>query len=502
MDFAAWAEAQGFDVAALTPAQKRALQAAWRAESRGDGEPTPAPVPAVDPLAESRARDAKEARRLADIKAVCGDDGETVEAAILGGWDAPRARDATELKRLRASRAVVPQSTSAPVGTLPHGINSNDVLAAALAQSIGSPKIEKRHKADALQVAHERFGGRLTLSQLLIIGAQANGYQPGAGERVNSGNLREVLSYAFPQRRADTSTVSLSGILGTSAYKELLTGYMEVDQTWREIAAVKSVQDFKQMTSYRMLDGMVYEKVGPNGKIKHGTVDSESYTRQVNTYAKMFALTRRDLINDDLGAFDDIRNRLGRGAAQSFNDVFWTAYLAADSTNWTAARTNYISGSTTTLLADGVGLALGIKAFRQMVSPSADASKRIGGDAEILLVPPELEGNAQKLFVNENLATTSAVLSGNIYRAKYRPVVSAWLSDSTVTNYSTTAWWLLRNPGMLSAMMASFLNGQQTPIVESADADFDTLGIVFRGYHDFGCDFAEYLSGVKSKGAA
>ena len=51
-------------------------------------------------------------------------------------------------------------------------------------------------------------------------------------------------------------------------------------------------------------------------------------------------------------------------------------------------------------------------------------------------------------------------------------------------------------------IVVSFLNGMQTPTVESAEADFNTLGIQFRGYHDFGCDFAEYLCGVKSKGAS
>jgi hypothetical protein len=50
--------------------------------------------------------------------------------------------------------------------------------------------------------------------------------------------------------------------------------------------------------------------------------------------------------------------------------------------------------------------------------------------------------------------------------------------------------------------VASFLNGVQTPTVESAAADFDQLGVQFRGYHDFGVDLAEYLAGVKSKGAA
>ena len=32
----------------------------------------------------------------------------------------------------------------------------------------------------------------------------------------------------------------------------------------------------------------------------------------------------------------------------------------------------------------------------------------------------------------------------------------------------------------------AFLNGQEAPVIETADADFNVLGIQMRGYHDFG----------------
>ena len=77
-----------------------------------------------------------------------------------------------------------------------------------------------------------------------------------------------------------------------------------------------------------------------------------------------------------------------------------------------------------------------------------------------------------------------------------------WLSDPNFSGSSTTAWYLFRPLTVLAAIIVSFLNGVQTPTVESADADFDMLGIQFRGYHDFGVDLAEYLAGIKVKGAA
>jgi hypothetical protein len=54
----------------------------------------------------------------------------------------------------------------------------------------------------------------------------------------------------------------------------------------------------------------------------------------------------------------------------------------------------------------------------------------------------------------------------------------------------------------LSAIEVVFLDGQETPTIEEAEADFDTLGIQFRGFHDFGVSKHEYRAGVKSKGAA
>ena len=74
------------------------------------------------------------------------------------------------------------------------------------------------------------------------------------------------------------------------------------------------------------------------------------------------------------------------------------------------------------------------------------------------------------------------------------------LSDADYTGNSATAWYLFGE--LLKPVAVSFLNGNQNPTVESADADFSTLGVQFRGYHDFGVDLAEWLSGTKSKGAA
>lgn len=510
-----WAKAYPESVPPAAPDQSAASQdaappavpAAAPAAPVAAAAPTPIQATA-NPVQQMRNDAAAEVARQAAIRRVCASHPDTeVEVseggqrrrvnllahAIQAGWTAEQA----ELHILRTDRA-----TGTPFGFVRSGTPAVTpaTVEAALCRTLRLPNLDRHFQPQVLEAADRQFRA-IGLQQVLIMAAAQHGYQAGPGMRITSGNVRQVLAHAFPQRvEAGWTSLSLPGIFSNVANKEILQGYMEEDQTWREIAGIRSVSDFKQVTSYRLLDSMEYEKVGPGGEIKNGKLEEESYTRQVDTYAKMLAITRQDIINDDLGAFDDLRARLGRGAAQKFNNVFWTAFMANASTFWTTARTNYIEGATTNLGTDGVGLGLGVKAFRLMRSPSADGSKRIGGRPEILLVPPELEAIADQLYEARNVASVK-VSDANIHAGKYRPVVSPWLSDSAFTGYSATAWYLLRSPAIAPAVVASFLNGQETPTIEDAEADFSVLGVQFRGYHDFGVDQAEYLCGVKSKGA-
>lgn len=460
---------------------------------------------ATDTIAARRREEAAELRRVNTIRRLSaahpgiliqasGRQLDYFEHAIEQGLD---ARD-VELHVLRHTRNS-PGPHLHVAGSAPAPTNA--VIEAAFAIGRGMPNIEKHYKAQDLEMAHQHFRN-FGLQQALIMAAAQNGMPVPPGMRVTRGNLRTVLQHAYAPIQASSgmSSMSIAGILSNVANKEILIGFMEEDDTWREISQVKSVSDFKTVTSYRLLDSMEYEELGPAGEIKHGKIDSESYTRQAKTYAKMFALTRETIINDDLGALDDLQSRLGRGSKKKFNNLFWTKFLD-NSAFFTSGRGNYITGSTTNLAADGVGLGLGVKAFRMLKSSSADGAKRVGGRPTVLLVPPELEAIAETLYQSTNLASVKAA-DANIYVNKYRPVIVPWLSDSDFTGYSATAWYLFRNPNEYAPMVVSFLNGQQAPTVEAADADFDQLGIQFRGYHDFGADQAEWLAGVKSKGAA
>jgi len=62
-------------------------------------------------------------------------------------------------------------------------------------------------------------------------------------------------------------------------------------------------------------------------------------------------------------------------------------------------------------------------------------------------------------------------------------------------------WWLVADPLGMPLMEVAFLNGAQEPVVETAEADFNTLGIQMRVYFDYGVAFAERRAAVYSTGA-
>lgn len=506
----------GLDVATLTPEATAVLQTAFQSQAPAAPPVAAAPVaPVVAPvanpiaaakdasvnleasLAENRKMIAAQFRKSAEIQAKAAGHPLIAAKAIEDDWSLEKV----ELEVIKASAKTRPTSFGSAQNSAE---NLPNLLEAALCVTRKIKDVEKQFEDKTLQAAHSQFRRGAGLQQIMLMAAAANGMPMSPGMKITTGNIREVLGYCCPDGRnvqAAFSTVSLPGILSNVANKELLEGYMEEDAVWREIAQTKTVSDFKTVTSYRMLDNMEYEKLGPGGVIKHGTVGEESFTRSVDTYAKMFSLTRTDIINDDLSAFDDLRNRIGRGGAIKLNDLFWVTFLGNLGTIFTSGRTNYISGATTNLGTDGVGLGLGQKAWRSRTSPSADGSKRLSGTAKFLLVPPELETVADQLYTARNGATVKAS-DVNTFANKYQPIVANQLSDSSITGYSTTAWYLLGDKSQGTPVVVSFLNGQETPTVESADADFNTLGIQFRGYHDFGCDLGDgYLNALMSKGA-
>ena len=267
----------------------------------------------------------------------------------------------------------------------------------------------------------------------------------------------------------------------------LLEGYNYIEDAWRSIAKIASVNDFKEHTRYRMTGAFQFQQVGPDGELKHGQLGEQKFGQKADTHGIMFALTRQMIINDDMGAFTDIPRQIGMGAAEAIADAVWGLWLSNPVQSdgkafFHADHKNYAAGADTVLSVDGLTDAE--VTFGKQVKPGG---KPLGIRPSILLVPTALKVPAEMLMksvqLNETTTANKAKPSANPHVGKFDVVSSVYLSNTSFTGASDKAWYLLADPNRLPAIEVAFLNGVDRPTVEKTDADFNTLGVQFRGLH-------------------
>ncbi len=350
-----------------------------------------------------------------------------------------------------------------------------EVIEAAFALQGNLPNVEKQYDAKTLEAAG-KIQRTTSLGEVLLSAAEEGGYT--GPRRVSAATLRPILAAAW-------ATHSISGILSSTVNKFLLSGFNGVESSWRSISSVRSVNDFRQVTSYRLNGGMKFQKVANGGEIKNSGFSDESRTISAETYGIMTSVTRTDLINDDLGALTAAPQRLGRGGALALNDLFWASFQD-DSTFFTTGRGNKKNTAGALSLANLKAIAT---MFRKLKDPDGNP---VAVDPRVLLVPADLELAAAEIMGSSLLVGgSSAGPDRNVLAGRYQVVSTSYLS-------SAEDYYLLASPADMPVMEVAFLNGVQSPIVETAEANFNVLGVEMRGYFDVGVAKAEYLAGIKA----
>ena len=473
---------------APNPSPTRPATIAARATQPPEVQDAPTPAPEhQNPMMQMRRQMAEETRRIQAIRSTCEGKHPDIEAqAIEEGWDVTK----TELHVLRASRPQVPVAMQGAGSRLPGGNPQVFEAVALMASGLPSSRVQALYAEPVLEAADKLRG----------IGVQefcemACGQQLPRFRRDATGWLQAAFSSA-----------SLPGVLSNIANKMLLEGYNYVEDAWRRIAKIASVNDFKEHTRYRMTGSFKFQQVGPDGEIKHGQLDEQQFGQKADTHGIMFALTRQMIINDDLGAFTDIPRQIGMGAAESIAEAVWSLWLrnptqADGKAFFHADHNNYSEGADTALSIDGLTAAEVL--FAQQVKPNG---KPLGIMPSLLLVPPGLKVAAEMLMkslqLNETTTTNKAKPATNPHAGKFDVVSSVYLSNTSFTNASNKAWYLLADPNRLSAIEVAFLNGVDRPTVEKTDADYSTLGVQFRGFIDFGVREQDHRGAAMMKGEA
>ncbi len=520
MTFKKWLKACGYDVTKLSADELKGLEAHYNklveAKDPSVVEAKPEPKKPEPKTEEVKAEDkpvtesgikalldkhmsdyTARLENVTEINSLTASHPEIKTEALKKGWDADHVKAKVELANIRAG---YPQNNFNINSGTSGNVDEKTLMAAAMQSGrINEKSIIAECGEKALEVAHREFKGRLSLQELFYVAAKQNGYSGAMTMRQDMpGVFRAAMEKGL---KAAHSTISLPGILSNIANKFFIDAFNHVESTWREVSAVGSVNDFKQTTRLSLTSDMEYKKVNPGGQIEHGELGEETYLNQADTYARLYSIDRTTLINDDLGALTTMMAQLGKGAADAFNLAFWTEFM--NNSSFFSSGNKNLTATSNPLSIDELS-AMELLFFDQ-VKPN---DTPYGAQAEILLV-----SNANWILAQQLVRTTTIELDGsaaatkipdsNPHAGRFTPVRSSFLSNIAIPGFSTTASYLLSrpSPGGLSVIESVFLNGQETPTIETGDVDFSQLGIQFRGWHDFGMNKQEFREGVKSPGA-
>jgi hypothetical protein len=495
-EFKNWVEAMGFDADSLSDEQRKGLEANF------DGK-QPKKVSRTQKLSEGMDAKRVETERVDGITeialAACDRrpyDIENIKTLAESAIDAKWTVDKFRMELLEASLPPVHYQFK----TKRDDRMSNKVVEAAICQSGRLVDLEKQYDDETLQLAHDKFKGGVGLKQLFLMCAEQNGYRGNYASDVNLEVQRAAFGMQGPRQihAQGWSTLDIQTILSNVANKFLRDGWNAVDMTPMRIASIRSVRDFKQITTVSLTGDLMFEELGSAGEIKHGQLGDLSYSNKADTYAKMLAITRQDIINDDLGALTAVPRRLGRGSALKLNDLFWTVFLGAEAAGFIAGPRNNFNEAVADM---SVG---GLSATETMFLSQTDPDgKPLGIMPAILVVPTALKSAALTLMNSQYLidgTSTDKQGSTNVFNGRFRVESSPYMHNSSYTGYSASEWYMIADPNELPMIEIAALNGRVEPTVETADADFNVLGVQMRGYSDVGVALQEYRAVVKADG--
>ena len=463
-------------------------------EKKTQAEAVPPAIQAsgIDIHAAAKAAVAAERERVGAIQSICnGEFPEIEKQAVSGGWT-PEVTTKKVLEMIRMERPAA--NVNIAVKSAPQGGEMRKNIEAAMCLRVGvsADLLEKSYGAKTVEAGMADMD--MPLRQLLIECMKLDGIP------YSRGFDNETIRAAF-------SSVSLPGILSNVANKKLLQSYEAQPVIATKLCSTGDLNDFKENDRFRLTDVGDLMPIAADGEIKDGGLVEESAKNQLETYGKRFCLTRKMIINDDLGAFMKVPTAMGNRAARLIDQLFFSRLLKNPTqidgkALFHAGHKNLLTGATSALGADSLKKAI------QLFLDQVDADGQpISVEPRYLLVPTALKHLAIELTQGATLimagSDNTVRPALNVLADENLNVVSSpYLGNSAYEGASQTGWYLFGDPRTVDTWEIGYLKGKRTPTGERGETDFNTLGLWFRVYFDLGVREQDHRGMVKANGSA
>lgn len=309
----------------------------------------------------------------------------------------------------------------------------------------------------------------------------------------------KIAELALARRGGGMATASdFPILLENVTYKVMLGAYETAPHEWSRFCKRGSVANFHPHNRYRPGAFGTLDAVNDHGELKQKAIpDGEKRSVTIGTYGNIIGISRKTLIQDDMGVFTDLAGAFGLSAQNTIELAVWAALKANSGLGanfdanplFHASRANIGTGSALSVAA--------LDADRVLMKrqPAPGGVTTLNLTPAILIVPVELEAQAKVLNNDafDHDGATPKHQKTNAVRGIFRDIIGT-------AQYTGTRRYLLADPSVAPVIEVTFLQGQEAPQMESEEG-FEVLGLRWRVFHDFGVNFVDYRGGLTNAGA-
>lgn len=313
----------------------------------------------------------------------------------------------------------------------------------------------------------------------------------------------EALIARALQKRGDQgfNTQSDFAVLLESVVNKIFVGqYALTPVTWPLWCGRKSVQNFRTSTFYRPGTFGTLDTVQESGEIKHKNIpDGEKRTLSPGTKANIIGITRRALVNDDLGAFRDLASGLGMAAAFTIEAEAFAMVTANSGTGITYDANPLFHSSRSNIGPTGAMTVATLDGARVIMAKQKDpsANQFLALRPSIWLGPSELEGTAKQF----NTSTTDP--TDNKAQGVSNKILGLFpggvIGSPYLSAQSGVRHYLLADPGLYPVFAVGFIDGQEAPRIES-EQSFNYDGVQMKVVLDYGTAALDFRGAVTCAG--
>lgn len=303
------------------------------------------------------------------------------------------------------------------------------------------------------------------------------------------GNIRTARQAVDIIERAFQSTSDFPAIFQNVLNKSLLARYELAEPTYKRISIERQFNDFRPHPMIRAGEFPMLQPVTQAGEIKAGDTGDSGENITLKPYGVIFPISRQMIVNDELGAIDQILGSSGDAVRLFENATFFAMFNANPTLSqdgnavWHAKHNNLAAaGGVISVTNVGQGRA-SLRAMKSLTGFLLNVPPRI------ILTGPTQETSADQLVASISPQLTTSV---NPFSGKLQSV-----SDANITDNS---WYLLADPNQLPCFVHGFLNGSNGPRVRTFEP-FGTQGVQVSLEHDFACGAVDYRGAFKNPGA-